>query len=305
MTVEEVIVRAFQVLVALAGAYTVALWFALILWTFRDIESRSRSVVSQVFSTLVVVLFFLPGVLIYLILRPKQTLDEAFARSLEEEYLLQDLEDLALCPTCNRPVREEFIVCPTCYTELRHACPVCSKLVELSWSICPYCTAELTSPEALDGEEFDQVGAGQQRPSLFPLPRRLLHERTRVRVEHSVDMVDTGEQPTLTEGDATQPLIARETSEEKSWVDDTGKQSWILTRAREVLRPLRAHEATSDRNGRDVPRDLLDQVEVDQAAAPPEPEYRPFRPLHPPDVHNGASAKQSATPATVTKPEDS
>src|ERR671916_1685501 len=129
MTIEAIIARGFQLLLALTGAYTVALWFALVVWTFRDIESRSRSVIAQIFSTLVVVLFFVPGVLIYLILRPKQTLDEAFARSLEEEYLLQDLEDLSLCPTCHRPVRDEFVVCPACYTELRRAFPACAPLV--------------------------------------------------------------------------------------------------------------------------------------------------------------------------------
>ena len=55
MSIEEVIARAFQLLVAMTGAYVVALWFALVVWTFRDIESRSRSVIAQIFSTLVVV----------------------------------------------------------------------------------------------------------------------------------------------------------------------------------------------------------------------------------------------------------
>lgn len=303
MSVEELIARAFQVLVALAGAYTVALWFSLVLWTFRDIEARSRSVVSQVFSTLVVVLFFLPGVLIYLILRPKQTLDEAFARSLEEEYLLQDLEDLSLCPTCNRPVRDEFVVCPTCYTELRHACPVCAKLVDLSWAICPFCTAELGNVDAIDAAGSEEVGAGQQRPALFPLPRRLLHERMRVRVEHSMGMVDGDEDAALADDDTTQPLIARETSEAKSWVDDTGKQSWILTRAREVFRPLRAHDAPLENNGHLAANDDLNQAPPVGADASPDRDYRPFRPLQPPADQHGSPASRPAVVSTV-KPEE-
>ena len=36
--------------------------------------------------------FFVPGVLLYMMLRPKETLDLTFQRSLEEEYLLQDIE---------------------------------------------------------------------------------------------------------------------------------------------------------------------------------------------------------------------
>ena len=128
-----------QILVALAGAYLVAFWFVLIVWTFRDIELRSRSVVTQIFSTLMVVLFFVPGVLLYLILRPKETLDEAFQRSLEEEYLLQDLEELPLCPACHRYVEDDFILCPHCHAQLREPCVSCSRLVELRWALCPYC----------------------------------------------------------------------------------------------------------------------------------------------------------------------
>lgn len=131
--------RAAQVLVALAGAYLVVLWFALIVWTFRDIEGRSRSVFTQVFSTLLSVLFFVPGVLLYMLLRPKETLDQAFQRSLEEEYLLQDLEELPHCPSCHRYVEDDFVLCPHCHAQLREACGNCDRLVDLRWPLCPYC----------------------------------------------------------------------------------------------------------------------------------------------------------------------
>src|SRR3712207_6186152 len=131
--------RGVLILIALGGAYVVAFWFVLVVWTFRDIESRSRSVFTQVFSTLLVVLFFVPGLLLYLILRPKETLDQAFQRALEEEYLLQDLDDLPLCPGCQRSVDPEFVLCPHCQTGLRGPCPACSRLVDLRWDVCPYC----------------------------------------------------------------------------------------------------------------------------------------------------------------------
>ncbi|HUZ00885.1 MAG TPA: zinc ribbon domain-containing protein [Thermomicrobiaceae bacterium] len=139
---EAVLARAIQLLVALGGAYLLALWFALVVWTFQDIQRRSRSVIAQIFSTLVVVLFFIPGILIYLILRPQDTLDEAFQRSLEEEYLLQDLEELPLCPGCQHYVQEEFAFCPHCRTELRQPCVECERLIDLRWDVCPFCGTE-------------------------------------------------------------------------------------------------------------------------------------------------------------------
>jgi hypothetical protein len=135
----EAAARGAQFLLAIGIAYVVALWFALVAWTFRDIEARSRSVFTQVFSTLLVLLFFVPGLLLYLILRPKETLDQAFQRALEEEYLLQDLDELQLCPGCQRAVEAEFVLCPHCQTHLRGPCPSCSRLIDLRWSVCPYC----------------------------------------------------------------------------------------------------------------------------------------------------------------------
>jgi RNA polymerase subunit RPABC4/transcription elongation factor Spt4 len=141
MNVESVIARTIQAILALGGAYLVALWFVLIVWTYRDIEARSRNVLTQVFSTLLVVLFWVPGALLYLILRPKESLDTAYQRSLEEEYLLQDLEELPVCPSCERYVEDDFLLCPHCHTRLREACLACARLIDLRWSVCPYCAA--------------------------------------------------------------------------------------------------------------------------------------------------------------------
>jgi len=141
----ETAARGAQFFLAIGIAYLIAVWFALVAWTFRDIESRSRSVFTQVFSTLLVVLFFVPGLLLYLILRPKETLDQVFQRALEEEYLLQDLDELPLCPSCQRSVEAEFVICPHCQASLRHACASCSRLIDRRWAVCPYCTAPVTA----------------------------------------------------------------------------------------------------------------------------------------------------------------
>lgn len=142
MDIEGIIARSLQVLIALGGAYLIATWFVLIVWTFRDIESRSKNVVAQVFSTLLAVFFWVPGVLLYTLLRPKETLDEAYQKSLEEEYLLQDLKELPVCPNCNHFMQDDWQICPHCNTQLREPCNSCGHLVDLRWDICPYCGSE-------------------------------------------------------------------------------------------------------------------------------------------------------------------
>ncbi|HWV25416.1 MAG TPA: zinc ribbon domain-containing protein [Thermomicrobiales bacterium] len=157
MEIEALIARGLQILLALGGAYLIATWFVLAIWTFRDIEARSRSVVTQVFSTLLVVLFWVPGLLLYWLLRPKETLDEAYQRSLEEEYLLQDLEEMPLCPTCNHFVEDEWQLCPHCNTQLREHCPSCDHLIDLRWDVCPYCGTEHHAHTHDDGHRDGEV----------------------------------------------------------------------------------------------------------------------------------------------------
>src|SRR4051794_32648204 len=175
----ETAARGIQFLLAIGIAYVVALWFAIVAWTFRDIEARSRSVFTQVFSTLLVVLFFVPGLLLYLILRPKETLDQAFQRALEEEYLLQDLDDLPLCPGCQRAVESDFVLCPHCQSSLRGPCPACERLIDLRWSVCPYC-AVTVDREALsqpaprvDGVTvLEESAAGRRRRAVTAAAKR-------------------------------------------------------------------------------------------------------------------------------------
>lgn len=127
------------ILTAFTGAFIIALWVSLVIWTYRDIRSRTRDPLIQTLAALLVAVLNLPGVLVYLILRPPRTLEEEYQRTLEEEALLQALEDLPLCPGCERRVKDDWQVCPNCHTKLKKTCHNCSKFMELSWNICPYC----------------------------------------------------------------------------------------------------------------------------------------------------------------------
>ena len=125
---------------AFGAAFLATLWLSLIIWTFRDIRKRSRDKFAWILAVLVVTVLFLPGILIYTILRPAKTLEEEYQQTLEEEALLQTIDDIPLCPGCARRVKENWIVCPNCQTKLKKRCHECNELMELSWNICPYCS---------------------------------------------------------------------------------------------------------------------------------------------------------------------
>ncbi len=121
------------------AAFLVALWASLIIWTFRDIRKRTRDPLLRILAALVVAVLFLPGLLIYFILRPAHTVEDDFQHALEEEALLQTIEDVPQCPGCSRRILPEWQVCPNCHTRLKKACQHCGKLMELAWDLCPYC----------------------------------------------------------------------------------------------------------------------------------------------------------------------
>ncbi len=122
-----------------AAAFAAALWLSLIIWTYRDIRRRARDPLVRILAVLVVAILFLPGVLVYLILRPPRTQEEEFQQTLEEEALLASIEESSLCPGCGRRVQEDWVACPSCYTRLKKPCHQCGKAIELAWNLCPYC----------------------------------------------------------------------------------------------------------------------------------------------------------------------
>ena len=68
------------------GIWALLLWLSIVVWVYRDIRDRTRDSSLQVLSVFVVLMFFpgfnVPGLALYLMLRPRDTLEEAYARSL-------------------------------------------------------------------------------------------------------------------------------------------------------------------------------------------------------------------------------
>jgi RNA polymerase subunit RPABC4/transcription elongation factor Spt4 len=124
-------------------AFTVIFWISLIIWTFRDIRSRTQDFMLQIAATVLVAIFFIGGLFIYLILRPRQTLAEIYERQLEEESLLAEMTERQTCNNCHARIESDFQICPSCGQKLKRPCPKCERLLELRWAFCPFCATNL------------------------------------------------------------------------------------------------------------------------------------------------------------------
>ncbi len=144
-----------------AGAYVLVLWIGIIAWTYRDIRDRTRDTAFQIVAVLLVLVFNIPGWFIYMILRPSETLAGAYARSLEEEALLQELEEQGICPSCKRYVSADFVICPYCRTQLKEPCANCGRLLNFNWVACPYCMTPKTRAASAQ-KEVSKVSQGEE-----------------------------------------------------------------------------------------------------------------------------------------------
>ena len=137
--------------------YVVLLWLGTAYWAFRDMQARSENPILPYFASALIIFFtpllFVFAVILYLILRPRESLAEVYERSLAEESLLAEVEKNELCPVCRERVHSDWLVCPNCRTRLHRVCPSCNRLADPAWPLCAYC-----------GHEFQQGAPPRTAP---------------------------------------------------------------------------------------------------------------------------------------------
>ena len=125
------------------GLYLVIIWLACAYWAFRDMQQRSDNAILPYVAAAGIILFtpifFIFAVWIYKIVRPHEKIGEVWERNLAEEALLAEVESIHHCPSCERRIDDEWIICPSCRTRLTRVCPNCSRLGGRDWSLCAWC----------------------------------------------------------------------------------------------------------------------------------------------------------------------
>jgi RNA polymerase subunit RPABC4/transcription elongation factor Spt4 len=157
----------FQIGIRVLVAYIVLIWLASAFWAYRDMRLRSASAFTPYVAAAAIIVFtpvfFLFGLLLYRIVRPKETIAEVNERTLAEEAILAEVASHAHCANCSRPVHEDWIICPTCRNRLRRVCPNCERLIELDWTLCAWC--------GKDFERAEAPGLTAYMPASRPAPR--------------------------------------------------------------------------------------------------------------------------------------
>jgi len=118
---------------SLLSLVLIVIWIAVIIWVYRDAESRGMS---GILWALLVFIGNLIGLLIYLIVR-----SDAF------QSPPGPVTSTHACPNCQKSVANSFAYCPHCGAQMQPTCPDCKKQVESNWKACPHCGTKLEDSE--------------------------------------------------------------------------------------------------------------------------------------------------------------
>ena len=148
------------------------IWLGLVRWVYTDAGrriARKRLVWLATLTSLVPVV----GLLVYLLTRPPDSLQDVHQRQLEIQALETRLRKLGrrICPHCDYELRAGFVRCPRCAQRLKRPCPSCQLPLDLDWKICPFCESDVGTPTAIpvDGIAWKvQPGGHTQRRLTWP-----------------------------------------------------------------------------------------------------------------------------------------
>lgn len=124
-----------QVIATILVIGLIVIYALSILWVVRD--ARMRGTDSKVWG--IVAIVPIVGLIAYLLMRPSMLLIDKDEQELEVSLKQRQLMKYGECANCGYPVREDYIVCPSCQTRLRNVCSNCRRPLDPQWSVCPYC----------------------------------------------------------------------------------------------------------------------------------------------------------------------
>ncbi|MBD3329692.1 hypothetical protein GF357_04330 [Candidatus Dojkabacteria bacterium] len=150
-------------IIGVPSVLLITFWLLVIGWVWNDITERTNNQFFKLISVFVTLVFGLPGLVIYLLIRPKDTLSEVYWSELEKRYLFFETKELRDCPKCDCELFPGFASCPNCGYQVMTACNSCQKYSDKVWKFCAYCGAQkqaiedefMTAEMAMDARGAD------------------------------------------------------------------------------------------------------------------------------------------------------
>lgn len=139
------------------AVFLLLVWISIGIYVFVDLRRRGVRFFWALIGGLLAFLFNFPALVVYVILRPDKTKDEAEWEELERLFISQDVEGHKVCMGCGEVVKPEHLFCPGCGLQYRSHCE-CGEIIDNEWRFCPYCKRENLSYQniatAIEGQQL-------------------------------------------------------------------------------------------------------------------------------------------------------
>lgn len=154
----------------------IVFWVVVLGWVWTDSGDRVSSKLFRVLSVIIVAILLFPGLIIYLLIRPKATIEDIYWADLERRYLKFETTDLGDCPKCGFQLQPGFIVCPACGEKLKEKCAGCEAFIDKSWRYCPACGLERLTKKEAAAEILSQEISSEVMQDAVATTRQEIHD---------------------------------------------------------------------------------------------------------------------------------
>jgi len=129
----------FQIVWKLLAVAFVIFWIVVLDWVWLDAGERTSNKTARIIYLLLVLIFNVFGWIMYLILRPSQTVEQIYWADLERRYLKYETSELGDCVKCGTQLYPGYTFCPNCGLDIKIKCESCNVYIEKNNEYCPYC----------------------------------------------------------------------------------------------------------------------------------------------------------------------
>jgi len=140
----------------------IVFWLVLIGWVWIDSGERTSNIKVRIMFLCLVLFLNIPGLIIYLIIRPSETIEQIYWADLERRYLKYETSELGDCSKCGNQLLPGYVFCANCGNEIKRECPNCGVLVSKGSKYCAYCGIQIGSREVKE-EEYPTVEVMEQQ----------------------------------------------------------------------------------------------------------------------------------------------
>ncbi len=141
-TIENIGDIDFNTVMSFLGMFFIFFWIVVLGWVWVDAGERTTNRTFRIVSVLLVGIFNILGLIIYLIVRPRQTIQEVYWADLERRYLKYETTELGDCKKCGFQLQPGFVSCPSCSEVLKVKCSGCEVNIDKNWRYCPFCNTQ-------------------------------------------------------------------------------------------------------------------------------------------------------------------